>query len=107
MRIRIDELTGSSVHITNHQLVGHYSIDGELNYCNDLSQLKYYKPPSEFDNVNMDLNKDLDLTIFKSNDLLHSNALYQWILEHVDNIKIQDTEVSAKRWFVFKVSFSD
>ncbi|XP_024882919.1 uncharacterized protein LOC112461773 [Temnothorax curvispinosus] len=52
--IVIDPRAGS-VHVTT-ELIGHFSIDSDLQYRADLSQLKYYIPPLDPDNVNFDLN---------------------------------------------------
>lgn len=42
------------------ELIGYFSVDGDLEYRADLSQLKYYIPPSDPNNVNFDLNVNFE-----------------------------------------------
>jgi len=43
-------------------LIEYFSIDGKSQYRVDLLQLKYYIPPSNPNNVNFDVNKNIEST---------------------------------------------
>ncbi|XP_072751484.1 decapping and exoribonuclease protein-like [Anoplolepis gracilipes] len=61
------------------ELIGHYSIDGDLKYCDDLSQLKYYVPPQDFDNVFFDLNKNFMSTRYKPTSHVKLQDVLTWV----------------------------
>ncbi|CAL7946550.1 unnamed protein product [Xylocopa violacea] len=82
--------------ISNIEIIGNFSVDGNRKYLNDLSQLKYYKEPADIDNVNFNLDENQN-TVTKSNVHKKLDFTLSWILENIDILRTQDFE-SSKRW---------
>lgn len=82
-------------------LIGHFSIDGDLQYRTDLSQLKYYIPPSNPEDINLDLNINLVPSDHKPASHIKWDNLLRWISEHFDQIE-RPLLVQKSRWYVEK-----
>ncbi|XP_020284836.1 decapping and exoribonuclease protein [Pseudomyrmex gracilis] len=79
------------------ELIGHYSIDGNSKYRGDLSQLKYYVPPLDFNNVNYDLNENIASTKYKPNSYVKLDDVCKWILNNFTRVeRLMSTE--KDRW---------
>ncbi|XP_054006089.1 decapping and exoribonuclease protein [Hylaeus anthracinus] len=97
-KFKINDLTGPAKHFAKPQIVGHYSINGVREYCNDLSQLKYYIKPLDPDNVYFDLD-DNHNTIYKpENEDSKLDNLLRWMSENFDQLKRQDSNNENDRW---------
>lgn len=82
------------------KLIGHYSIDSNLQYRADLSQLKYYIPPPDPDNVSFDLNKNLILSRYKPTSYIKLDDVLTWIS---DNFNLLEKPLPQKdQWYVVK-----
>ncbi|CAK9799696.1 Decapping nuclease DXO homolog [Anthophora plagiata] len=97
MIISIDSLNGPVHEISNLEIVGSFSVDGDARYRNDLSQLKYYKGPRHNRNVYMDLNKHKHTRIQKSGENLKLDFVLKWISENLDRLKVDDSQNSVRR----------
>ncbi|CAK9805723.1 Decapping and exoribonuclease protein [Anthophora quadrimaculata] len=97
MIISVDSLNGPVHEISNLEIVGGYSVDGNRRYRNDLSQLKYYKGPQRNRNIRIDLNKDKYTRIQKSTTSLQLDFVLKWILENLDRLKVDDSQNSVRR----------
>ncbi|XP_050448580.1 decapping and exoribonuclease protein-like [Cataglyphis hispanica] len=75
------------------KLIGHYSIDGDSKYHADLSQLKYYVPPPDFDNVSFNLNKDSTATRYKPTSYIKLDDILTWIS---DNFNLLEKPLSQE-----------
>lgn len=83
----------------NIELVGHFSIDGDLQYRADLSQLKYYIPPSNPEDVNFDLNINLESSNHKPTWHSKLDNILRWISDHFDEIE-RPLLTQESRWYV-------
>lgn len=82
------------------KLIGHYSIDGDSKYHADLSQLKYYVPPPDFDNVSFNLNKDSTSTRHKPTSYIKLDDILTWVS---DNFNLLEKPLSQEgQWYVSK-----
>ncbi|XP_011262330.2 decapping and exoribonuclease protein [Camponotus floridanus] len=77
------------------KLIGHYSIDGDLQYHADLSQLKYYIPPPDLDNVFFDLKKNSTFTHYKPTSYIKLDDILRWIS---DNFKLLEKPLPQDQW---------
>lgn len=75
------------------KLIGHYSIDGDSKYHADLSQMKYYVPPSDPDNVSFDLNKISTSTRYKPTSYIKLDNILRWIS---DNFNLLEKPLSRE-----------
>ncbi|KAG5327061.1 RL13A protein, partial [Pseudoatta argentina] len=79
------------------ELIGHFSIDGDLQYHADLSQLKYYIPPSDPNNVNFDLNKNFISTRHRPTSYLKLDNLLRWLSNNFHRLE-KPLSVQEERW---------
>lgn len=79
------------------ELIGHYSIDGNSEYRADLSQLKYYIPPPDFNNVNYDLNENIASTRCKPRSYVKLDDILKWILDNF-NKRLEKPLSTQERW---------
>ncbi|XP_011161736.1 decapping and exoribonuclease protein [Solenopsis invicta] len=79
------------------ELIGHYSINGNSQYLDNLSQLKYYVPPSNPNNVNFDLIKNFESTHHKSTEHTKLDNLLRWISNHFDRLD-RPLSTQKERW---------
>ncbi|KYN08872.1 Protein Dom3Z [Trachymyrmex cornetzi] len=79
------------------ELIGHFSIDGDLQYHADLSQLKYYVPPSDPNNVNLDLNKNFLSTRHQPTSYLKLDNLLRWLSNNFRRLE-KPLSVQEERW---------
>ncbi|XP_071650895.1 decapping and exoribonuclease protein-like [Temnothorax longispinosus] len=96
--IVIDPRAGS-VHVTT-ELIGHFSIDSDLQYRADLSQLKYYIPPLDPDNVNFDLNINCTSARDKPTSYIRFENILRWIWDNFHRIErpLSEQEQDEERW---------
>ncbi|XP_024892802.1 decapping and exoribonuclease protein-like, partial [Temnothorax curvispinosus] len=85
------------VHVTT-ELIGHFSIDSDLQYRADLSQLKYYIPPSNPKNVNFDLNINCTSARHKSPSHIILENILKWISVNFHRIARPLSEQDEERW---------
>lgn len=85
------------------KLIGHYSIDGDSQYHADLSQLKYYIPPADLNNVSFDLNENFKSTRYHSTSHIKLNDLLRWISENF-NLLEKPLSTQKGQWYVIKQS---
>jgi len=82
------------------ELIGHFSIDGDLKYHDDLSQLKYYIPPSNPNNVKFDLNKNFMSTRYKPTTYIKLDNILRWISKNFHQLE-KPLSVQEKCWYVY------
>lgn len=83
MRLKISDLREPG-EFSEPQIVGHYSINGEKCYRSDISQMKYYKQPSNPERVRFNLDDDL-YRIYKSEEVnVKLDFMLQWVSENFD-----------------------
>ncbi|XP_011052960.1 PREDICTED: decapping and exoribonuclease protein-like [Acromyrmex echinatior] len=80
-------------------LIGHFSIDGNSEYHDDLSQLKYYISPSN-PNVNFDLNKNYKSVQHKSTSHIKLDHILKWISHNFRQLE-KPLSVQEERWLDF------
>ncbi|XP_032682566.1 decapping and exoribonuclease protein-like [Odontomachus brunneus] len=68
------------------ELIGSFSIDGDLQYHADLSQLKYYIPPSD-PNVYYDLDYNAASTCHKPNSYIKLDDILRWISDNFNQLE--------------------
>lgn len=83
------------------ELIGYFSIDGDMQYRADLSQLKYYIPPSDPNNVNFDLNANVMSTRHKPTSYIKLDNILRWISDNFD--RLEKPLSQEERWYVFKL----
>ncbi|KYN35186.1 Protein Dom3Z [Trachymyrmex septentrionalis] len=81
-------------------LIGHFSIDGDSEYHDDLSQLKYYISPSNPNYVNFDLNKNNESTKHKSTSHIKLDHILKWISHNFRTLE-KPLSVQEERWLDF------
>ncbi|XP_076751339.1 decapping and exoribonuclease protein-like [Xylocopa sonorina] len=96
MFFNVNKVHGPAQDILNIEIIGSFSVDGDERYLNDLSQLKYYKEPSNIENVDLDLNELKD-TVMKSTRHNKLDFTLNWVSENIDTLKMQDFE-NTERW---------
>ncbi|XP_011693168.1 PREDICTED: decapping and exoribonuclease protein-like [Wasmannia auropunctata] len=94
-KIDFENFPESDITLTT-KLVGHFSIDGNKKYQDDLSQLKYYIPPFN-PNVHFDLNKNYESTILKSTSYVKLDNILRWISDNFNRLE-KPLSVQDKRW---------
>jgi len=82
-------------------LIGHFSIDGNSEYRDDLSQLKYYISPSNPNNVNFDLNKNYESIQHKSTSHIKLDYILKWIFHNFHQLE-KPLSIQEERWYVDK-----
>ena len=81
-------------------LIGYFSVDGFSEYHADLSQLKYYIPTPNLNNINYDLNKNLSSVHYKNPESFEKlDFILRWITENFNRL---EKPLSAQResWYV-------
>ncbi|XP_054005257.1 decapping and exoribonuclease protein-like [Hylaeus anthracinus] len=96
--LKIGRLNGPAEHFTKPQIVGHYSINDAREYCNDLSQLKYYKKPLNPDNVNFNLDDNEDTIVTPEDENTKLDDLLRRMSENFDQLKRQNFDNENDRW---------
>lgn len=86
------------------ELIGYFSIDSDLQYRADLSQLKYYIPLSDPDNVNFDLKVNCTSTRHKPTSYNKLDYILRWISDNFHQIE-RPLSVQEERWYVDKSLF--
>ncbi|KYN09665.1 Protein Dom3Z [Trachymyrmex cornetzi] len=81
-------------------LIGHFSIDGNSEYHDDLSQLKYYISPLNPNNVNFDLNKNFKSTQHKPISHIKLDHILKWISHNFRQLE-KPLSVQEERWLDF------
>lgn len=86
-------------------IIGHWSLNGNREYSQDISQLKYLYEPAK-NQIGFDLNKGIRNVIRKPSGLNeHIDHLLRWILDNAYKIK---ADPKFNRWYVFdKFIFSN
>lgn len=87
--------------------VGHFSLDGQREYHDDASQLRYYNPPTSPSNVHFNLREGYKSYIEKNDDVKEGlTHLLMWIAKHRDvfKLKVRD-ETSSSSSFRFNTDF--
>ncbi|XP_018303717.1 decapping and exoribonuclease protein-like [Mycetomoellerius zeteki] len=79
------------------ELIGYFSIDGDMQYHADLSQLKYYIPPSDPNNVNFDLNKNFMFTRHRPTSYLKLDKVLRWLSNNFHRLE-KPVLVQEERW---------
>ncbi|KYN01540.1 Protein Dom3Z [Cyphomyrmex costatus] len=79
------------------ELIGHFSIDGDMQYHADLSQLKYYIPPSDPNNVDFDLNKNFIHTHYRPTLYVKLDNILKWISNNFHRLE-KPLSVQEERW---------
>lgn len=88
--ISVGNVKGPAYYLSKPQIVGNYSIDGNRQYSNNLSQMKYYKQPLDPHNVRLDLNCNQG-TIYKSEIFnIKLDYMLKWILENFTSLETRD-----------------
>ena len=98
MILNVNNIRGPVDHISDLEIIGDYSINGEREYYSGIKQLKYYKKPLNSRNVNFNLNLN-ENTIHKINKDVKLNYVLTWILENFDSLKVQDSK-NITQWLV-------
>ncbi|KAL0111772.1 hypothetical protein PUN28_013158 [Cardiocondyla obscurior] len=80
------------------ELIGHFSIDGNLQYHDDLSQLKYVIRPSNLDNTNFDLTKNNGPVHHSAHLHIKLDNILKWICDNHHRID-KPLSVEKDRWF--------
>ncbi|KYM88373.1 60S ribosomal protein L13a [Atta colombica] len=80
------------------ELIGHFSIDNDLQYHADLSQLKYYIPPSDPNNVNFDLNKNFMSTRHRPTSYLKLDNLLRWLSNNFHRFEKPLSVLQKEHW---------
>ncbi|XP_078048678.1 decapping and exoribonuclease protein-like [Augochlora pura] len=94
MLINIHNITRPEDDLTTPQIVGSYSIDGEGDYYDDLSSLKYLKRSKNFP---YDLN-DTQGSVSKLGKDNKIDYLLHWITLNFDQIKTKDLNDVNEKW---------
>ncbi|XP_032679770.1 decapping and exoribonuclease protein-like [Odontomachus brunneus] len=69
------------------ELIGSFSIDGDLQYHADLSQLKYYIPPSDPNNANYDLGYNVTSICHKPDLYTKLDDILKWISDNFNQLE--------------------
>lgn len=86
------------------ELIGYFSIDGNLQYRADLSQLKYYIPLPDPDNVNFDLKVNFMSTRHKPTSYIKLDYILKWISDNFHRIE-RPLSAQKERWYVDELLF--
>ncbi|XP_076657938.1 decapping and exoribonuclease protein-like isoform X1 [Halictus rubicundus] len=91
----VNSLKGPADPFTKPQIVGSYSINGDNDYCSDLSQLKYYKEPK-----NVYFNLDDNPPTISNSELENEKLdfLLRWMSENFDQLKVHHSSNPTERW---------
>lgn len=98
MILNVNNIRGPVDHISDLEIIGDYSINGEREYCSGIKQLKYYKKPLNCRNINFNLNLT-ENTVRKINKDVKLNYVLTWILENFDSFKVQNSK-DITQWLV-------
>lgn len=83
------------------KLIGSFSIDGDLQYHADLSQLKYYIPPSNPNNVYYDLDYNAISTRHKPDTYIKLDDILKWISDNFNRLE-KPLSTNEGYWYVVK-----
>ncbi|XP_077275402.1 decapping and exoribonuclease protein-like isoform X1 [Temnothorax americanus] len=96
-KIDFANFSSHTVPTLSTELIGYFSIDGDSQYHADLSQLKYYIPPSDPDNVNFDLNINYMSTRHKPTSHIKLDNILRWIADNFHRIE-KPLSAQEERW---------
>ncbi|XP_011630177.1 decapping and exoribonuclease protein [Pogonomyrmex barbatus] len=99
MFFKIDPVNFSihTIPVLTTELIGFFSIDGDLQYHANLSQLKYYNPPPDFNNVNFDLTRNFESTQHKSNLYVKLDNILKWLSNNFSRLE-RPLSIQEERW---------
>lgn len=82
-------IRGSAVELSDIEVIGSYSVNGDGEYMDDLSSLRYYNEPAN-KNVHFNLNFNANTTIPRKEDSSENNFLLKWISDNFHHLEIKD-----------------
>ncbi|XP_033341171.2 decapping and exoribonuclease protein isoform X1 [Megalopta genalis] len=94
MFLYIHDLIDADGDFATPQIIGSYSINGDGEYCEDLSKLKYLKQSKKFP-FNLDDTRGM---ITKSDKDVKISYLLRWITEHFDDLRNQNSNNATTKW---------
>jgi len=99
MSFNIDYTDFSEVPTLIIELIGYFSKDGNSQYHANLSQLKYYIPPSNPDNVFFNLDDNFISTHHKPTIYYKLDDVLKWISDNFNRLE-KPLSVCEHRWYV-------
>lgn len=103
-KIDFVNFSSSMIPTLTTELIGFFSVDGDLQYRADLSQLKYYIPPPDPNNVNFDLKINFTSTRHRPTVYKKLDNILRWVSENFHRIE-RPLSVQQERWYVDKSLF--
>ncbi|XP_011883779.1 PREDICTED: decapping and exoribonuclease protein [Vollenhovia emeryi] len=97
-KIQYENFSRHMVPTLTTELIGYFSIDGNMQYNDNLTQLKYYISPPDFNNVNFNLDINFESTRHKPTEYIKLDDILKWILSHFHQFVDRPLSAQEERW---------